>query len=327
MHQAAERYRLRFAESIGKGVDSPEVSEALEGAVGRFGDGSTTIGSRLTVATFQTVKSKLETEEGQRLLQSTRGLMIDECHTLPSTSYYKVSMGFNRARYRVGFSGTPLDRGDKRSILAVASLGPVIHKVASADLVELGVLARPEIRMVKISQDIWKPTYQGLYGEAVVRSTIRNRTIAEIASQLAKRPAVVFFKELRHGQRLAEALERRGLNVALVEGRTKVTSRQSIGQSLARGDLDVVVSSVVWQEGIDIPELESVIVAAGGKSIIAALQRAGRGMRANADKTTFQLWDVYDEGSEILERHSKARRKAYEREGFRVELVDLPGHL
>ena len=83
-------------------------------------------------------------------------------------------------------------------------------------------------------------------------------------------------------------------------------------------EVDVVVCSKVFQQGIDIPELRAVVIGGGGKSIIAALQRLGRGGRATENKSTFELWDVADEGCMWLRRHARARRKAYLSEGYQV---------
>ncbi len=57
-------------------------------------------------------------------------------------------------------------------------------------------------------------------------------------------------------------------------------------------------------------------IANGGRSVIAALQRIGRGMRVTSDKNTFQVWDVADHGCKLLERHTKARVRAYTSQGY-----------
>lgn len=328
MHQAAERWEQRELESMGL---DPEVEDAARrlgaGRPGRFGDGAVELGERLTVATFQTVRAKADTVPGRELIRRTEGLIVDEAHTLPAGTFYAVAMAFRGARYRIGLSGTPLDRDDKRSLMAVGALGPIIYRLRTDTLVDAGVLAVPRVRMIPVVQYVSRPTYQGVYGEAVVRSSKRNATIAKVVAHVASKPAVVFVKEIAHGRNLRKALEREGLAVELVWGNTPQTARAAAMKGLARGDLDAVVASVVWQEGIDVPELRSVVVATAGKSVIAALQRAGRGMRKAEGKDSFELYDVADEGNHILERHAKARRKAYEREGFEVveaELDQLP---
>lgn len=314
--QTAERFDLRQKEHAGTGW----VGDSHRAA--RFYGGSHEIGDRLTVATFQTLRSQQSDPATEQLFRQVGGLIVDECHTLPASTFYQIAQKFVGARYRLGLSGTPLDRGDKRSLMAVGALGPVIHRIRTAELIDRGLLARPEIRFVKVEQDFTKPTWQGVYGEGVVRSTRRNKALAQIASR-AESPGIIFIKEKRHAKELRAALGRAGIPNAIVWGDSPLAARNSAKERLARGDIDFVIASVVWQEGVDIPELRSIVVACGGKSVIAALQRVGRGTRPGEDKTSFEVWDVMDIGNSMLEKHSRARRKAYIREGFQVDTYSL----
>ena len=93
---------------------------------------------------------------------------------------------------------------------------------------------------------------------------------------------------------------------------------------LKAGVLDVCVSSAVFQDGVNVPNLASVVVATGYKSTIATLQRLGRGSRVTEDKTTFEVWDIADEGA-FGSKHTEARHKAYTREGYDVTFVAQGG--
>lgn len=312
MHQTAERYDRR----------NREHGLALEPA-SVFGDGRYEVGKRFTVGTFQTVRARIGTPEGQLLTRRTVGVLVDECHVTPSETYARCIDGLKNARFRLGTSGTPLARDDKRSLVAVGALGPVIFRIRSEELIRAGVLSKPEIKALRVEQSVWKPTWQGIYGAAVVRSAVRNGAVANMTMR-AEKPCLVFVKELRHGEILKKVLERAGLTVAFVRGATKEGSRSTAKAMLNRGDLDAVIASVVWQEGIDIPELRSVVIASGGKSVIAALQRIGRGMRITDEKQSFEVWDIKDMGISSLEKHSRRRFAAYRSEGYEViELGDL----
>ena len=283
----------------------------------------------LVCATFQTLARGLEKKDERvlSLLASVGGVLVDESHTLPAASFYRVVMALDGAYWRVGLSGTPLARGDKRSVLSIAALGPVIYRLPTEKLIQEGVLAKPTIRVVPVTQLIDRPTWQGAYGEGVVRSALRNRVVVDCARR-AEKPALVFVKEISHGKGLVRALERAGLKVAFVWGSSFEDQRKRAIRDLEAGRLDVVVCSVVFQEGVDIPSLRSVVIGSGGKSVIAALQRIGRGMRRTDDKTTFEVWDIKDEGCGCngkthsgcrwLRAHANARVRAYVKEGHSV---------
>jgi superfamily II DNA or RNA helicase len=70
-------------------------------------------------------------------------------------------------------------------------------------------------------------------------------------------------------------------------------------------------------------EVRAGVNAAGGKSVIKALQRLGRGMRVAEGKSGIAWTDFSDIGHPWLEKHSKARVNAYKTEGYEVSFVPL----
>jgi len=342
--QAAARYETRAREA-----GSPEV-------VGRIVEGNWCEGARVTVATFQTLVAAKK--KGSKLLEKlrrdTQAICIDEAHVLPAATYGAIANSFTNAYYRVGLSGTPLARGDRRSALAIATLGPIIYKLRADVLVDAGVLAKPTIKMVEcvVSQDDIvdgektgrkKTNWADAYGRHITKSKSRNARVIEAAVR-APKPAFLFVREIEHGKLLVSELAKRGLQVRFVWGAQETTERDSLVRDLVVGSLDVLVCSVVFQEGIDVPKLKSVIVASGGESVIATLQRIGRGMRVGRDeqgnttKTTFEVVDFLDTGCgcevaakslgtpgvgvhsacKWLPKHAKKRRAAYLKEGHEL---------
>jgi len=247
------------------------------------------------------------------------GLGVSNCHVLPADSFWRVAMKASSAYFRIGMSGTPLARGDKRSLLAVAATGPVIFRLKPDVLIERGVIARPRIRMLPCMQASgFTPTWNDAYRDLVVNSVPRNRLVVE-ATRRAAKPALVFVKEVDHGRLLAVALNKAGVRTEFVFGADDTDERRAATARLERGELDALIASVVFQQGVDIPSLASVIVAAGGKSTIASLQRIGRGMRTDGGKKAeFEVYDILDRGNKWLEKHAKARQRAFLKEGHEV---------
>jgi superfamily II DNA or RNA helicase len=299
--------------------------------VGRCGEGrwdGFAQSDGIVCATFQTMAARLgkRDPDAEALLEQAQGLAVDEAHTLPAESFLKVVNGCRNAYWRVGLSGTPLARGDRRSVVAVGALGKVIYRIKPQVLIDAGVLAKPRIHMLPVYQESDKPTWQGVYGECVVRSAVRNRTVVE-ATRQADKPCLVFVKEVKHGKTLNAMLAKAGLSSEFVWGTHSSEWRQSLIKRLQTGALDVLVCSVIFQEGVDIPDLRAVVIASGGKSVIASLQRIGRGMRIAKGKDTFEVWDLDDRGQKMLARHTRGRLGAYASEGFEVvqEVQLVPG--
>lgn len=311
MHQAAERFTKRTGLIPGKIGDSEWNPDPDE---------------RLTVATFQTLSRALskkgpEHDKVVQFLASIKGLIVDEAHTLAAASFLSVATKCINAYWRFGLSGTPLARGDKKSIFTVACLGPIIYELSPQILINAGLLAVPQIKMIKVPQ-LAPPrmAFNDVYKDCVITSQSRNEEILK-AVEIAEKPCLLFVKQIKHGENLHKAIRNRGINCDFVWGEKDTGQRKKAIQRLIDGDTDVVVCSVIFEMGIDIPDLRSVVIGSGGKSVIATLQRIGRGMRPTKDKSTFQVFDFFDIGHPWMENHSKKRKKAYEKEGYKVELV------
>jgi superfamily II DNA or RNA helicase len=308
MHQAAERWKKRGGHEPGICGDSTWAPDPKR---------------RLTVATFQTLSRGLSNKDKKvlDLLRDAEALCVDENHTCAANEFNKVAMETRRAYYRVGLSGTPLDRSDKRAIYTIGALGPVIYRVKPKQLIDLGILAQPKIKAVKLTQQHKSEGWQAAYKHLVAQSHVRNVLIVELAKKAAK-PSFVFVKNVDHGKLLTKALRESGIKTEFVWGQKATSTRAQAIKDLRYGNLDVIVCSVIFQEGIDVPELKSVINAAGMKSTIAALQRIGRGMRSDGGKKAdFEVWEVFDRGNKHIQAHALARMRAYKKEGHTVEIV------
>lgn len=283
----------------------------------------------LNLMTLQSLAAGIRADRtaAKLALQQLDGIIVDECHVAPADVYYSAIQSCP-AEYRLGFSGTPLDRGDNRSLMAIACLGKVIYSIKPQLLIERGYLAAPAISMVTVRQRSTVKggpsmaartrAYHEAYDELIVDSEVRNAAIVELVKQ-APKPCMVFVTKIDHGRALVSALRVAGVATEFVWGEKKKEHREAAVERLERGDSAALVASVVFQEGVDIPSLASVVIASGGKSVIAALQRVGRGMRTDQGrKASFEVFDVLDVGSLMLERHSRRRMNTYVREGYQT---------
>lgn len=289
---------------------------------------------RVIFGTFQSFRKRSAAMD----LESVAGLIVDEAHTVAADTFSECVHELRRTFYRFGFSGTPFDRTDARSIAVVAAIGPRIYKIPTQLLIERGHIPRPIIRMVPCVQEGTKHAkYATVYKHTVESSAARNAICLAIMSKMEK-PGIAFVKKRDHGLALAKLAAERGLNVVYVDGKLSKRQRARAVEDVDRGAVDVLLSTVVFQEGLDLPVLRSVANLAGGQSVIEILQRLGRGMRKDHEgDDTFQVWDVFDvvrrdpgsKAQKWLQKHSRARAAAMSREGHEVTIgpVDGPGHV
>jgi len=305
--QTADRYRLRTGEKAG----------VFNGGVWQRGT------ANVTVSTFQAIywawKNKMPGV--QELFDGIEAINVDEVHAQPADTFYNMSMLFENARYRIGQSGTPLDRSEIDSMRTIGCLGPIVYEIKKEVLVEAGVLSESSIHMPPVDQDgHTKASWRTVYNDLIVHSKVRNEAVAKMVEQ-ADKPCLCFVDEYAHGANLQKELQKLGLRVGFVHGGHSLDMRQSKIKRLVQDQVDVLLCTVIFQEGIDIPQLRSVVNAAGKASVVAALQRIGRGMRITAGKTSFQVWDVWDTGQKWIQDHAKERYRAYRDAGHDVKVT------
>lgn len=353
--------KLRAIDEISAQLYADELEDAyLRVRVGMFGDGVDDVrpDDRIVFATFQGLYATLAGRGGE-ILRWAQAVCIDECHVQPADTFFAVTQSASNAYYRIGLSGTPLQRGDRRNVLAIGALGKVLYRIKIKTLIDEGRYATPLIRFVtaEIASDIPPPStctkcggkgeakevvtgdlmpceackgcglarqkYATIYRHGVMMSSKRNAVVAQIAKRAAK-PSMLFVEKRDHGKVLKQAIEKLGVSVRFVDGTKKTEQREKAIKDLARGHIDLVITTRIMQEGIDLPSLASVINAGAGKSMIGVLQRIGRGARTTIEKQTIEMWDVFDSDHVSLRRQSNARRKALEDETeCRVEVLPL----
>lgn len=291
--------------------------------IGLIGEGKFQSDAQLIVATAQTLGSKKRKKEVIKLLEQVELLLIDETHHVGINSWYKIAM-LCTAKYRFGFSGTAFDRTDGADMMLEAACGVLLKEVSNKDLIDLGVSCPVVVHMhTEDSMSIKKgdvEDYEQLVTEGIVMNPYRNKKIITlIKDSLANNKQVlVAVHYVKHGQILYELLKESGLGDAcvFVQGEVEGEDRSIILQAFKEGLLKVIVATVVFAEGVDVPNVDVLIQASSGKSKIAALQWIGRGIR-NYENKVLHLHDFWDKThKDILMKHSRKRFKHYQNEHF-----------
>ena len=84
----------------------------------------------------------------------------------------------------------------------------------------------------------------------------------------------------------------------------------------------LIVTSKLFGEGVDIPAVDVLINAAGGKSAIVFIQMFGRGLRPAEGKDALMYLDFIDNAHRYLKNHSRARMRHCEQLRQSVEVVE-----
>jgi superfamily II DNA or RNA helicase len=254
------------------------------------------------------------------LVQEAELFFVDECQYAAAETVQFLHRESLAARHRFLLSGTPWrEAGDDILIEAVG--GPKFYDITATELIDKGWLVRPYITFVDIPtmRGVGK-TYHEVYNNFIVNNDYRNSKIAESTKKMVdgNRKVLILVTKVNHGDVIREFLDP-ALRVDNLNGSNSTADRMRAIQEMKNGDLDVLIASSIFDQGIDIPELDALVLAGSGKSTARALQRIGRVIRRKNGKENAVVLDFKD-NCKYLREHSQARYKIYSTEpGFKIK--------
>jgi len=272
--------------------------------------------NRIVISTVQTF-SKFDPKE---YCDQFDVVLIDEAHHCNAiTGQFGKILTHLLAPVKIGFTAT-IPTAREASLALEGIIGPIIGEISIQEGVELKIMAKPKIKLVPIPHnslfgDIRK--YNELYRAAIVDSRIRNSRIASVAVDLASSglSSLIIVKEIQHGDNITDMIRMKGHKCSFVQGNTSGEIRDAVKEQLEQKGIKIVVCTAVWKEGVNIPSLNCVINAAGGKSEISTLQAIGRGLRSVPGKKEIVIYDFLDP-YKYLAQHAIQRIAIYVEAGW-----------
>ncbi len=298
LYQTAERIALRTGMEVGKigdGIWDPQ---------------------KFTVGMIQTLSKRTTTKEFE-FFQDNCVLIVDECHHVSSTQMLDV-LDKLPGKFRFGFSGTPLKHDVLADMKLIGMTGDVVVDIPNEYLISRGFSATPLVHFYIIESDdevLWELDYQTAYKLCIVENDERNRIISKAAID-ANGVVLVLVTRIGHGETLQSMIP----GSIFVNGSHSSDIRREILDEMRTGKEGVYIATQIFDEGVDVPAVDNVVIASGGKSHIKLLQRVGRGIRAKDGDNMLHIHDFIDDTNQYLLDHSEARISIYDEEGFAQEI-------
>lgn len=315
-------------------------TELFDEPIGYIGDGVCNI-ERINIASIWTVgralninKKKIctddeisskekfnknQTNDIISLLSNTKVHIFDECHVVTCDTIQSIHKKID-PEYIYGFSGTPF-RDDNTDLLINGILGEQIINVSASDLIDRGILAQPIIKFYTVPKmSLPMAPYQTVYKSYITENDVRNTIAVKCTKDLLNKgyTPLVLFKQINHGKILYDMMLDAGIKCEMLYGNDSLSRRTEVKEALENGDIQAILASTIFDLGVDIPLLNSLVLCGGGKSSIRALQRIGRVIRQYPGKKFAAVVDFYDQ-VKFLKKHSKIRGNIYSSEkGFRI---------
>ena len=228
-------------------------------------------------------------------------VVIDECHRLAADRFHSF-VSQVRPQILLGLTATP-ERSDGQPIAPYFDLRPDGAPAVELRLwhaLDLQLLAPFEYYACDDATDFSAvPWHQSGERDAidqlVTGNDIRARLVVNewrrLASDARRSRALVFCVSVAHAQFMAGWLNRAGLPAACVVGETPVDERRRAPQRLASGELCALVTVDLYNEGVDLPNVDTLLLLRPTQSPVLFQQQIGRGLRLAPGKESCLVLD------------------------------------
>lgn len=264
---------------------------------GLYAGGERDAGADYVFATVQSVVRP----EGLRALapEAFEVVVIDEAHRAAAPSYEKLMAHFT-PNFWLGMTGSPdrMDGGDVYALFHHNIAGEIrlqqalennfltpFHYFGIADLTTLD----EEGRARKIAAEDFRLTAQHTRFKQMVDA------VEWFCHSGDRRRGLVFAGSNEEARAIADYLTQSGHPALALSGETSQEARERAVRRLAHGTageiLEFLVTVDIFNEGVDIPEVNEVVLMRPTESAVVFIQQLGRGLRKAPDKEFVTVLD------------------------------------
>lgn len=307
--------------------------------VGVCGCGLRELNKKVTVCTWQTInslskrgksldldedKKQLSAEELKQLVDGTIGLLYDEVHTAKAHEVSKIMETiFKDVPIRWGLTGTvPKARADYYGV--VTGLGPVVHHLESKELQDKGILARCNVNVIRMKDDMEFINYQDEI-DYLSTNIDRLKFIGSLVHNITKSSgnSLVLVNRIKSGEILEDYINSLGTNCIYIDGSVNSKTRFKEYESIkTENNKCIIATSAIASTGLDIPRLFNLVLMDYGQSFTKTIQSIGRGLRLGKDKTSVNIFDICST-TPFSKKHLNTRIHYYYEKKFPIKVLDV----
>ena len=254
-------------------------------------------------------------------------VIVDECHhcvgTPTQVTMFSKVLSSIRARYKFGLTATP-KRADGLTPCMYALIGDKVCEISREEVEDTTCPVSVEFVETEYSPEYLKilmPDGTISYPKLISDITIdrqRNEAILEVLKN-CEYPCLVLTDRVQHCSVLQAMADRAGINCGEIYGFMDKQGRKRQLERLSCGNMSVLFGTfALAKEGLDIPELRTLVMATPQKNDSLVTQAAGRVARKCEGKSCGKIVDFVDIKFGMLAGWKKKRATIYRKLGFNI---------
>lgn len=263
-------------------------------------------------------------------------IIMDECHHIEAASWDKVFNYFEPREF-IGLTATP-EREDGVNIADKYFGGYVATSIRLWDALEDNLLVPFQYFGIADGTDLRRVNVRGgRYDETDLEKRYTDHKDAErrlriIVKELREKvdnplrmKALGFCVSVKHAKYMAQKFNEIGLPAACLVGADSAERRAKVMGNLAddNHELTTIFTVDLFNEGVDIPNIDTLLMLRPTQSLTLFLQQLGRGLRRAPLKSVLTVLDFVGHQNKNFMIHSKYR--AFAQNGVLTERdIDTP---
>ncbi|EPH39248.1 hypothetical protein STRAU_7699 [Streptomyces aurantiacus JA 4570] len=226
-------------------------------------------------------------------------IVIDEFHHGTSPTYRKILDHFAPTEL-LALTATP-ERMDGKNIQDEFFDGHITAEMRLWEALENELLSPFRYFGISDTTDLkavaWK---RGAYDSAALSNVFtgnhaRARLVMKAVREKVKDPrsmrALGFCVSISHAHFMAEQFTKEGIAAVALSGENHRDERKQALKDLEHGNLQIIFSVDLFNEGLDIPDIDTLLLLRPTESATLFLQQLGRGLRRTPDKDVLTVLD------------------------------------
>ncbi|QYA32376.1 DUF3427 domain-containing protein [Macrococcus psychrotolerans] len=244
--------------------------------------------------TFASIKTLVK-DIGKMEPETFDIIIIDEFHHATASNYMKVINHFS-PRFLLGLTATP-ERTDGGDVYELAEYN-VISDVRLKHALESELLV--PFQYYGISDDtVDLADRDGISVEEITKKLSTNKRVEFIIKKMNQftlsgpMKAIGFCQNIVHAQYMNEEFKKRGYYSTILTGNNTDEERQEAINDLQsnKNSLEIIFTVDLFNEGVDIPQINLILFLRPTESSIIFTQQLGRGLRTYANKEYLTVLD------------------------------------
>ncbi len=249
----------------------------------------------------------------------------DEAHFFKAKSLTGIMTKMHNTKYRFGLTGT-LDGTETHRLVLEGLFGTAKKIISTKELMDNSTLAKLKIKciLLKHKNIRGRMTYAQEI-DYIVQKEGRLDFVIDLLRHLNGNTLCLFQLVEKHGKVLYERLKD-DEKVFFVYGGTETEKREAIREIVDGSKHSTTLASFgTFSTGINIRNINNIVLASPSKSKIRVLQSIGRGLRTSSTKDSVLVYDIaddltYNDMQNFTLTHFAERLNIYNEEQFDYEI-------